>query len=334
MKDERLGVLDGLRATSLLLVLAAHMLPLGPKVLRLNSEAGLAGMSLFFTLSGFLITRGLLLNPGVGEFLVRRLARILPLAYLYLALVFVFVGLTPQAALVLLGFVGNYHPELMNEWTLHFWSLCVEIQFYGAMALACLLLGRRGPWLVVPACLLITAARIATGTGYAMETHLRVDEILAGASVALLLHRGLVAPFKGRAAFWIALTAWLACSSPHAAFLQYLRPYAAAGLLLASIGLGEGAVRSLLVSRPARYVAELSYALYVFHPATYQGWMNDGPQWSKYLLKRPVSFALTFALAHLSTRYWEKAWIRLGKRITAAMRSRTANGRSAPGFAI
>jgi peptidoglycan/LPS O-acetylase OafA/YrhL len=55
----RLPVLDGLRAISILLVLAAHMLPLGPKVLRLNETAGPMGMSLFFALSGFLITSGL-----------------------------------------------------------------------------------------------------------------------------------------------------------------------------------------------------------------------------------------------------------------------------------
>jgi hypothetical protein len=49
---ERLPVLDGLRAISILLVLATHMLPIGPKVLRLNETAGAMGMSLFFSLFG------------------------------------------------------------------------------------------------------------------------------------------------------------------------------------------------------------------------------------------------------------------------------------------
>ena len=53
----RIPALDGLRAASILLVLAAHLLPLGPAVLQLNSTAGLSGMAIFFSLSGFLIVR-------------------------------------------------------------------------------------------------------------------------------------------------------------------------------------------------------------------------------------------------------------------------------------
>jgi peptidoglycan/LPS O-acetylase OafA/YrhL len=52
----------------------------------------------------------------------------------------------------------------------------------------------------------------------------------------------------------------------------------------------------------------ISYALYVIHPATALGWMNEGSTTTKYLLKRPISFALTFMLAHLSTFYWERRW--------------------------
>ena len=53
----RLPVLDGLRAISILLVLAAHMVPVGPSVLGLNYTVGAMGMSLFFALSGFLDSR-------------------------------------------------------------------------------------------------------------------------------------------------------------------------------------------------------------------------------------------------------------------------------------
>ena len=65
----RLPALDGLRAISILLVLAAHMLPLGPKILGLNFTAGAMGMSLFFALSGFLIASALdLPTPTFGNF--------------------------------------------------------------------------------------------------------------------------------------------------------------------------------------------------------------------------------------------------------------------------
>jgi hypothetical protein len=66
MTQERFVVLDGWRAISILMVLAAHLLPLGPKVFQLNVAAGLFGMVLFFNLSGFLITHFLLNRPDAG----------------------------------------------------------------------------------------------------------------------------------------------------------------------------------------------------------------------------------------------------------------------------
>ena len=65
--DNRLFVLDGWRAISILLVLATHLLPLGPKRLQLNVTSGTMGMSLFFTLSGFLITQQLHARRNVPD---------------------------------------------------------------------------------------------------------------------------------------------------------------------------------------------------------------------------------------------------------------------------
>jgi len=67
-----LAVLDGWRGASILLVLAAHLLPLGSKDWALNHAAGVLGMALFFTLSGFLITTFLLEGQSLPEFLARR----------------------------------------------------------------------------------------------------------------------------------------------------------------------------------------------------------------------------------------------------------------------
>src|SRR6056297_1960620 len=59
------------------------MLPLGPPFLNLNSMSGLMGMSVFFCLSGFLITRFLWERPEIFPFLVRRVARVFPLIFLF-----------------------------------------------------------------------------------------------------------------------------------------------------------------------------------------------------------------------------------------------------------
>jgi peptidoglycan/LPS O-acetylase OafA/YrhL len=308
-------VLDGLRAISILLVLACHLLPLGPKALRLNDVAGAMGMSLFFALSGFLITSGLIKNTNVQDFIERRLARILPLVYAYTMVVFLVFSFSPEALIWTNLFTVNYLSQYLDPgWTSHLWSLCVEIHFYLVIALVVLLFGQNGLWIVWPACLVITLMRISTGTYISIVTHLRVDEILAGACAAMAF-----AYLEGRrpssanprllaAALGFAALLWAVCSYPLSEWLQYARPYASALLLFASLKYGAANPETILGSRPARYIATISYALYVIHPATAHGWMSEGGAVTKYLLKRPMSFALTFLMAHLSTFYWERPW--------------------------
>jgi peptidoglycan/LPS O-acetylase OafA/YrhL len=311
--DDKFPVLDGLRAISILLVLACHLLPLGPKVLRFNETAGAMGMSLFFALSGFLITSGLMRNPRIHEFLVRRLARILPLAYVYTFVVFVIFSFNPKALLWTDLFVVNYLTQYLTGWNDHFWSLCVEMQFYVAIAMVVLIAGRKGLWVVWLACLTVTFLRVESGAYIAIETHLRVDEILSGACVATLYYNGttlrssLALVIMG-ALLW-AISAW-----PLADSFQYFRPYTTALLLFTALNYGAANEATFLASRPMHYIATISYALYVIHPATAYGWMNEGSTATRYILKRPISFALTFILAHLSTFYWESRWQSAARR--------------------
>jgi peptidoglycan/LPS O-acetylase OafA/YrhL len=312
-----LPVLDGLRATSILLVLACHLLPLGPKALRLNEMAGAMGMSLFFALSGFLITSGLITNANVHEFVVRRFARILPLAYAYTAVVFLVFTFQPQRLLYTDAFTVNYLTQYLDSgWTAHMWSLCVEVHFYLAIALAVLVSGKRGLWIVWPACLGITFLRVSTGTYISLATHLRGDEILAGACAATAFgYIGL--PCRSRsllAAMGLLAFLWALSSHPLSGWLQYIRPYTTALLLLAALQYGAVNPGNVLESRPLRYIATISFALYVIHPATAHGWMSEGGVMAKYFLKRPISFALTFLLAHFSTFYWERPWQVWAKR--------------------
>ena len=77
----RIPMLDGWRAISILLVMAGHLLPLGPSWLGLNELSGAAGMAIFFCLSGFLIVTFLYQGMPVPVFLQKRIARIVPLAW-------------------------------------------------------------------------------------------------------------------------------------------------------------------------------------------------------------------------------------------------------------
>ena len=79
----------------------------------------------------------------------------------------------------------------------------------------------------------------------------------------------------------------------------------------------------LLGSRALRYIATVSFALYVVHHLLMFTWFGEGDKWIKYL-KRPLLFALTFALAHVSTFYYEQRWIEYGKRLSDKLTQRRA----------
>ncbi len=313
--QNHLPVLDGLRALSICLVLAAHLLPLGPKSLQLNAMSGTMGMSLFFALSGFLII-DTLRRTTVLDFLVRRLARVVPLAWLYLAVVGLLHPLSGEGLLAGALFHLNYRKDLMLPETEHLWSLGVEVHFYLAIALLALV-RRNMVLLVFPLCLVVTGLRIAENTPLSIATHLRVDEILAGACVVMLSSKHLSPTgLRWVHAWWVfAALAWALASHPDTGLFQFTRPYVTALLLILSLKLTEGALRQGLAAPLPRYIATISYALYVIHPLTAHGWWNEGSPVERYLLKRPLGFACTLALAHLSTRYWERFWIERARRL-------------------
>jgi len=63
----------------------------------------------------------------------------------------------------------------------------------------------------------------------------------------------------------------------------------------------------------AAYLAKISYALYIIHHFTMFGWLSSGDVWTKYA-KRPLAFAITFGLAHLSTFHFERRFIEWSHR--------------------
>ncbi|MEH2614388.1 acyltransferase family protein [Bradyrhizobium sp. AZCC 1693] len=328
-EDHTVPALDGLRAISIILVLACHLLPLGPKALQLNLTAGPMGMSLFFTLSGYLIV-STLRSVSILEFIVKRVTRILPLAYLYILLVLIVYGLSKQAQLFHLSFILNYRLDQMIPVTEHLWSLCVEVHFYVFVTIIAALGGARALMLVWPCCLAITMMRVAEGAHIQVATHLRIDEILAGACIATLPIYRFRSSATSLVAWGLAAGAWAATSHPDGGWLQYLRPYAAALLLLATLTQPSNRLIGVLGSRILRYIAAISYALYVIHPLTAHGWWNDGSVWQRYLIKRPLGLAFTLIAAHSSTFYWERFWIEAARRWLRSRRAKTPHSLARP----
>lgn len=314
----RIDVLDGWRALSILLVLAGHWLPM-PRAWQANAMVAAAGMALFFTLSGFLITRLLLKDPRPAPFLARRIFRIVPLAWLAMAILVAWNRPDAMTVLANFGFFANLPPARLMDGGHHLWSLCVEVQFYLFCALGAWLAGRRIVYLLPALGLAVTGLRVADGVPISIHTWHRVDEILAGATVAVVLS-------LPRAAGWPQVTPRYAClgavvglllsAHPEAGALQYARPYFAALAVGCSILAAPGWLRGLLTSRPARYVAKTSYALYVFHgivSATPLGG-EEASRTVRYALRIPLVLA-TFLAAHLSTRFFEAWFIARGKRL-------------------
>ncbi len=162
--------LDGMRGLAVLLVLMFHFAWTFPgddpalatsfvdKVavqLHAFMWSGWMGVDLFFVLSGYLITRGLVtdskkpLSTRMKMFWMRRVLRIFPLYYAV-----VIVGTVVTLAfgaqwipglpywLYMQNYVLAFDHEVMR-WTAHFWSLAIEEQFYFVWPIVALTVPRR-----------------------------------------------------------------------------------------------------------------------------------------------------------------------------------------------
>ncbi|MDP3088420.1 MAG: acyltransferase [Methylotenera sp.] len=315
MRD-RFNSLDGWRGISILFVLAGHLLPIGPKIWLLNGAVASAGMALFFILSGFLITNLLIKDQNIFNFLIRRFLRILPLAWLFIVVTFIIIGADSATYIAHLLFYANWPPMALTLPTAHFWSLCLEMQFYVGIALLICLL-KRHVFLVLPIlCLSITAFRYINGVEMAINTYYRADEILAGCILAIMLNSNheKIKYILSKLSIFYLLPLLILSAHPASNELNYFRPYIALALVgstLTKEKYGEKWLKCSFLS----YMANISYALYIIHGGLMHTWLGSGDTLEKYM-KRPLLLIATFALAHLSTFYYEKYWINLGKKLS------------------
>jgi peptidoglycan/LPS O-acetylase OafA/YrhL len=179
---------------------------------------GYAGVTVFFFLSGFLITtllRTELEKSGrikLSRFYLRRAFRILPAAYFAISasLILAAAGILPGpiSGWGVLSEVFNFTNyyivaagyESLPPQTSQMWSLAVEEQYYLIVPLGLLVAYRCGArrswigWALVGVALLIPAWRIYLGIHGAdfdrlyFSTDTRIDSILWGAAFALLLN--------------------------------------------------------------------------------------------------------------------------------------------------
>ncbi|HXD75934.1 MAG TPA: acyltransferase [Vicinamibacterales bacterium] len=139
----RLPSLDGWRAVAIALVVLGHFEAsrgFPPSSWWHQVFQSNLGVRIFFVISGLLITYLLLLEaerrgrPSLRSFYARRVLRIFPVYFLYLAVVLGLAGAglyvdTPGAWIGSLTFTRNFIGQNQSL-TGHYWSLAVEEQFY------------------------------------------------------------------------------------------------------------------------------------------------------------------------------------------------------------
>jgi len=316
---QHIHVLDGWRGLSILFVLAAHLLPLGDNSWQLNSMAGLLGMSLFFILSGFLITNFLYKNQNITVFLIRRFFRILPLAWLYIVIVLALNSASCSEWLAHLFFYANWPPMDFLASTSHFWSLCMEMQFYMLVALLVLVFKKKGLFILPLICIAVTLYRVDSHIYAAINTYYRLDEILAGCVLSIIYSgKGKVLAGKILSSInpYFMMVLLIASCHPESGFINYFRPYLAAILIGITLFTPKSKLSYFLNINVLSYLALISYALYVIHGGIRHTWLGEGDTLIKYA-KRPALFVVTFVLAHISTLYYEKYFISLGRKLSS-----------------
>ena len=304
--------LDGVRGLAILMVVLhnfqiydARLPGIAGRLLQVCTGGGWIGVTLFFVLSGFLIT-GILLDmqhePGhFRRFYLRRTLRIMPLYYTALLVAFVvlpLVGSVPATVradqpqqlwlwIYLSNWVGPF--GIAGHTFPHFWSLAVEEQFY---LLWPLLTWRRSPLTVLrlglALALLAPLVRVGvllvggTSDMAYLWTPCRMDALALGGCVAAALRvPGLVPRLMAQRRRWLAAAAavFVGCIAgfhglSHSTFAMQTLGYSLLAICFSSLVLALACAdlasdtrfgTGLWRTAPLRVLARYSYGIYIFH---------------------------------------------------------------------
>jgi peptidoglycan/LPS O-acetylase OafA/YrhL len=358
--------LDVLRFFAFLLVFIHHVIPnrasdyvakLGPTLAEWAASAGRAGaigVDLFFALSSYLITELLLREAefsgtvDVKAFYIRRILRIWPLYFFFLALSATLVPrllpgdrLSGEYLVMFLLLLGNWMCAFRgypSSSAAPLWSVSMEEQFYLAWPL---ILGFTGARKLARLCVAMLIVAMVYRLGLVRlgldhpatwcMTFSRLDPIAAGALLAILLRRRQIkVGFAARAGLIIAgFVCWLLVA-------RYLRIDAPPSLAMALIGYPAIAVGAILIlfafTNPSSsrgtsmlrlpaliYLGRISYGLYVYHLlslALVSRFAGQFIQRHFLLIQFFGGLALTIGLSALSFQLLEQPFLRLKARFT------------------
>jgi peptidoglycan/LPS O-acetylase OafA/YrhL len=351
--------LNGLRAIAALAVVFAHFIPelglfgLDPYVLGVQTSGkpvttklAVYGVSMFFSLSGFLITYLLLeektrAEVDVKKFYIRRILRIWPLYYVYLAIVLTtlfWLQFPVQgwvlACYVLLAANVPFSFGMFPMYLGHYWSLGVEEQFYAFW-----------PWIVKRADKLFRVTCLLCGILLLLKLGLRALDalggiqwpyvflqttrfhcMLIGAIGAILYHQKhtlflrLTTHVLSQALAWLVI-ALVAANRFHIASVLDNELVSVVTVLLI-LGQIESKHKLLNLDNAIfDWVGKISYGIYVLHPLLIFLLSKvlpkpAEPTWYAYLWVSAVVFGSILIAAHLSYQLLEKRFILMKDRFS------------------
>jgi peptidoglycan/LPS O-acetylase OafA/YrhL len=329
--------LDGIRGLAVLLVLAGHA-----DIPGFEAGGGFTGVTIFFVLSGFLITALLIEEHRSADridlprFYARRALRLLPALVVYVLVVSALTWNTsPDVigdAAASLFYVANWVRAAgeQMEYLDHIWSLSIEEQFYFVwpvvlIGLIGLIARRPRAWASVLFAIAgaIMVERFVLWSGLAsldriyFATDTRADALLVGCGLAIWWSsRGL------RVSPWVTVPA---------ALVLVLVPGFQTDATFLTLGTTSIAVVATailiagLVSRPHEWspfgwtplawVGRISYGLYLWHFAFMLAFYGPLSLLVPAYIRIPILFAGSFALAIASYYIVERPFLRLKDRL-------------------
>jgi peptidoglycan/LPS O-acetylase OafA/YrhL len=290
--------LDALRAFAALGVIVAHaysveVFPDWPLLVNV-AYLGNFGVSLFFVLSGFVITRILIetyqSNSYFKSFYLRRLVRIFPLyyigliAYYFLPYILGISSLiTPfKEQLIYYSYLQNFSRTF--DWNAagpgHYWSLAVEEHFYLLWPAMVYIALKLKPGMLLKVCLILIVSvhllrllMLNYGFNINVFTFTRLDQLVYGGIIAIVERKGLLIRKNMKVFVSVALTGIIfiillemGSDLSKEIFKYTFFGIAFSGLICLLIVLPDSnPISKILQLRLLKYLGKISYGMYVWH---------------------------------------------------------------------
>ena len=348
MKLKHFKELDGIRAIAALMVMFFHFFATVDSQdeiifsIKKYTILGQTGVSLFFVLSGFLITRILLSTKQSDfyfkNFYVRRALRIFPLYYLFLIIFYFLIPVLENSPIVPFGQQFWYWIYLQNlpmtfRWKHsgpeHFWSLAIEEHFYLFWPVLIYYLNVKritnSILFIIAFAFVVRLILVSNHDKVFYFTFSRIDELSVGALLAIWELKGRLTP-KNLKRFVLlfcsilgpTLILWTFTGGLGFDAIQITKFIVLAFFYFSFIGLiltlNENSwLRKFFKLKPLSYTGKISYGLYVFHPLCF-GLVATYYKTTSIIISLLLSFVLCYLVASMSYYFFESKFLLIKKK--------------------